>query len=658
MNKFTLPVLKTMHIYNYGLFKKDIHIDFDKKITVFFGTNGIGKSTLIQILIYSIIGPYIGNIKVKTRENKRRENRPTFSDNFFLSRGLKNGVNKAESSMVEVIFFIGKDEFKVTHSLEANQLESFSINGVNIPGKITSYGKFESLYSKVLDGREAENALDDYLIEKYQTKLAITASVPGGFNTIVSTINDVIFFSEDRKYTFWQSSLQHLVISKYLLEPEAYENFENQIRNVTYSESQYKKASETLNYYKKFLNRMSEQSAEVDSKIIDYNILCNEMERLNKEKNDKNSILDKIENDMRVLRKEYQTLSTALSKNSMDWSNIFLPNEYEKKYTQLIQSINCGICPICNQNHIFDIQTDKCIFCGEKMQLQENYQEFKTIDLRRKELNKKLEANRYNFDSLKKTYEKIHNEINIINTTLEDIQFEKDAIDRKSNISNANTIDEKRIKAMEKEIKSANEAVIKEKKKVSIMRKNIELLLVEEFKSFSLNFSKYAGRFFGKNIKAEISLPFSIESEDSFDLINEDMGELLIAFELQNLRRNTEYELSESQRIFTDLTFRFSILSYFHNNSFFIIETPDSTLDVFHESNAANVFQNYVNSGSKLIITANAKNNNLLELLSSRYNSKNEIQIINVAEISNLADKNLSKKINDMIIKIKEKKIL
>ena len=658
MNKFTLPVLKTMHIYNYGLFKKDIHIDFDKKITVFFGTNGIGKSTLIQILIYSIIGPYIGNIKVKTRENKRRENRPIFSDNFFFSRGLKNGVNKADSSMVEVLFFMGKDEFKVIHSLESNQLKSFSINGANIPGKITSYGKFESLYSKVLDGRESANALDDYLIEKYQTKLATTASAPGGFNTIVSTINDVIFFSEDRKYTFWQSSLQELVISKYLLDSKAYEDFENQLRNVTYSESQYKKASETLNYYKKFLNKILKEYEKVNNTIEDYNNLCHEIENLNKEKHDKNFILDRIENDMRVLRKEYQTLNSELSKNSIDWSNNLLPNGYKEKCSKLVQSINYGICPICNQNHIFDIQTDKCIFCGEKIQLQGNYTEFKSVDIKRKNLNDKLEANRYNFDILRRKYEKLNREVNDINVSLEDMLLQKEAFDRKTDTFNADNIDEKRIKAMEKDIKNANEEVIKEKKKVSEMRKNIELLLVEEFKAFSLNFSKYARRFFGENIKAEIFLPFSIEHDSSFDLIDEDMDNLLIAFELQNSRRNTEYELSESQRIFTDLTFRFSILSYFHNNSFFIIETPDSTLDIFHENNAAKVFQNYVNSGNKLIITANAKNNNLLEILSSEYNSKNEIQIINVAEISNFADKNLSEKINDMIIKIKEKKIL
>lgn len=44
--------------------------------------------------------------------------------------------------------------------------------------------------------------------------------------------------------------------------------------------------------------------------------------------------------------------------------------------------------------------------------------------------------------------------------------------------------------------------------------------------------------------------------------------------------------MSESQRIFLDLSYRLSILDFFHLNSYFICETPDSTLDLIFEDNA------------------------------------------------------------------------
>ena len=93
------------------------------------------------------------------------------------------------------------------------------------------------------------------------------------------------------------------------------------------------------------------------------------------------------------------------------------------------------------------------------------------------------------------------------------------------------------------------------------------------------------------------------------------------------------YMLSESQRIFSDFAFRFSILTNYHKQSFFICETPDSTLDMFHEENAVNTFKDYINKGNSLIITANARKSNLIFNLYKSF-SKNEVNVIDLTEIS------------------------
>src|SRR5690606_21182957 len=130
------------------------------------------------------------------------------------------------------------------------------------------------------------------------------------------------------------------------------------------------------------------------------------------------------------------------------------------------------------------------------------------------------------------------------------------------------------------------------KKEEEKMRKVIENSLVLKFNSFRSSFLKYASSFFGDTHTEDLTLPFS--DENSFD-------KLMIKFKLDGKNRDESYMLSESQRIFTDLAFRFSVLTTFHDNSFFICETPDSTLDMFHEENAVKTFEVYINKGNSLI---------------------------------------------------------
>lgn len=72
MNKFYLPRLEEIVITDYGLYKCPLKITFNSKLNVIFGTNGTGKSTLLMLILFSIIGPYRGGIKTKTRNEQRK----------------------------------------------------------------------------------------------------------------------------------------------------------------------------------------------------------------------------------------------------------------------------------------------------------------------------------------------------------------------------------------------------------------------------------------------------------------------------------------------------------------------------------------------------------------------------------------------------------
>lgn len=87
--------------------------------------------------------------------------------------------------------------------------------------------------------------------------------------------------------------------------------------------------------------------------------------------------------------------------------------------------------------------------------------------------------------------------------------------------------------------------------------------------------------------------------------------------------RYDQEALSESQRFFVDYSFRMSILSYFYEcPSFYICETPDSSLDISYEENAADIFMKYLTNPNVLILTSNLNNSTFIKSVLNKAKKK------------------------------------
>lgn len=104
---------------------------------------------------------------------------------------------------------------------------------------------------------------------------------------------------------------------------------------------------------------------------------------------------------------------------------------------------------------------------------------------------------------------------------------------------------------------------------------------------------------------------------------------------MNGTERESEKSLSESQRIFVDMAYRLATLEFFHKDSYFISETPDSTLDYLFEENAVKTFSYFINSGNTIFMSANARNSKLINTLVNNY--KDDYTLVNLLKISNLA---------------------
>lgn len=632
MNKFYLPNIKKISIYDYTLYECPLIIDFSSKLNIIYGTNGTGKSTLLMIILFSIVGPYRGGIKTKVRNEQRRDNRPLYDESFFKDRMIAYHIN----SRVISEFTIQNDEYIVEHSLDDGRLLSATVNGKSIFGKVVSYKTYETKYFKPQDGTNglyANNEINEYLIYNYQESLKSSTRLPGGVNTLISMLLDVMFFDEGRNLTFWNSDLQETIIGKYIVDADFYESYCEKKLNTKALESSYKKKSETLNFMSKFIekekkeNNVNSNKSEIELRI-ELNNIENDIINLERLRNDDQQLYDKRNNEFLNQSRNEEFLKEKIVTLEDKWYSNLFPNHYNTYFKRFSNKMLEGTCPICGHDHEFDLITENCIMCKEKLLLQETPDLVK-IDIERRNSQNMLSQTKTTIAQIKNDLDIIKNRINQYRKQIDEKNLRKNQIEIHLKPDN-NSIENSDNKRLDKAKQDRDQALLDynaSKKEEENMRNFIENNLVDNFNLFKSTFLKYAASFFGEMHKENLTLPFN--DDNSLD-------KLMIKFQLDGKDRDESYMLSESQRIFTDLAFRFSILTTFHDNSFFICETPDSTLDMFHEEKAVKTFEVYINKGNSLILTANARKSNLISTLYKLF-EPSEVSIIDLTQISKLA---------------------
>lgn len=630
MNKFYLPHLEQIIITDYGLYKCPLVIKFNSKLNVIFGTNGTGKSTLLMLILFSIIGPYRGGIKTKTRNEQRKDNRPLYDEDFFISRV----VQYENTANITARFSINCDEYEVVHSLNDGSLRKVIINDEEVIGKIVTYRTYENKYSKVREKHKYdEEALKGYLIYKYQERIKKSTELPGGINTLISMLLDVMFFDEGRKFTFWNADLQETIIGKYIVDKDFYEEYCEKKLDTKALESKYKKASETANFMTKFIEKEKSES-EIQNSIgenelriklikmdndIQYN--TSELSKLQREYQRKNEYVLHLLRETEKIKEKIQELDEIWYKN-------LFPTQYTKFYTKFSKKMIENICPICGQEHLFNIKTEHCIFCQTKLEIEEKPDLVK-LDIERRNQQLMLSSKNKEIEETRKILTKYKQQISELKQNIEKKISKKNEIEILLN-PNSSVLEQNdaiRLEKARQDRDLALSAYNKSKEEENEMKKEVESELVNNFRGFKNMFITYAKSFFGNKYSLNLYLPFTNDK-----IIDETM----IRFSLNGKERNESFMLSESQRIFTDLAFRFAILTSFHEKSFFMCETPDSTLDLFHETNAVNTFKEYISMGNTLILTANARKSSLVSELFNAYEEKDR-SVIDLTEISKLA---------------------
>ncbi len=634
-----LPELQRIHIKNYTLYPNglDYTFDFIKGVNLVLGGNGMGKTTFVNLIKYAIIGNYKNRFDFRrTYLDRMILRRQENSASYFSNRMDASVITDGDKPFVELSFRIHDAEFLVRRDLQEIRLISCLVNGETISGEQISQAKYEKL---------SEEEKKPYLLYKYEKEVEKYSNIT--FDDLIVFVNEVLFFGEDHKTIMWNNSssgsidVQNELFNKYFNDPKLDEGRQEALRLAKYFDSLSRHRSEDMRAIKKVLDKIDEakkqkHSNDIPLRIIELKEKISEasamLKQLQKEQKERVSRIETLENEInlassRVVETERKKAKLESQRNSQIWETVH-PSYY--KFERNIRLNH--ICPLCNKPSEslvskVDSKPDNCFLCDSPLEkhaadnLTQIYKDvqaalnstYNYINEKKREINR-LEIEVKEGDS---RFEAQSVYVRNLNGALRELQFANS-----QEIPNGGEIqpflDE--MERLQREKEENQQKSMAESNRATEISNRMVAEVTENVLHFSNIFSSYAEQFLG------------VECKLTYTKLGDDVTERFYPV-IAGITRQNEEELSESQRFFIDHSFRMTILTFFYQRpTFYIVETPDSSLDISYEHNAAKVFLQFLEKPNTIIITSNLNNSTFLRYLIE--NSEGYVDVVGLLDIA------------------------
>lgn len=641
MRNIFLPELLSINIKNYTLYPNglDYTFDFIKGFNLILGGNGMGKTTFVSLIKYALIGNYKKQFEyTRTYKENKIEKRERNPDDFFKNR-IDNNIKLDADPVVTISFKVNQSVFTVTRGLKEIRIESLYIDGAEIEGDKILESKYEFLKNK-------SDAVNNYLPYIFESHLQNLSGI--SFDDLIFFVNYILFFGEDHKTILWDEDVQKELFNTFFNSPELNLERQEAERQAKYYDSRARHKSEDKRAIRKVLDKVEKKSnskgfsistiVNLKDKIDKLNIETIEVHNKRKENDTSISIMQSDKNLLSQKVDEVETTRNALI-NRLSFSEY---KNHHRLYDSFLKNIQTNhICPLCNSQseelYLKSIQNqDKCWVCNNeiintseinaesKEALQKLNIEFNEATNKLKNLQKEIKYlekintdldNRFRELEIEKRQSQMH---------LRELEFENSQQQGQNELQ-AFYEEIEKLSREQEEFSSISEERRTEAKRIAQL---IESTVLKNVQNFSNQFSVYAKMFLGVECKLTYDKLDNDDLKKFYPIIN-------------NTVRKSEFELSESQRFFIDHSFRMSILTHFYTApTFYIIETPDSSLDIAYEKNAADVFSSFLDRPYSLILTSNLNNSSFINYILQSDKEKAIIPLFEIAKKSVIQEKN------------------
>lgn len=656
MNQIFLPSLLSLNIRNFSLYPNngglDFHYDFKNGLNLFVGGNGTGKTTLTKLIKFALIGHYREQTDTSIYKGVERIKRPEYPKNYYRNR-MDAGFANNNLAEVTLTFKISNTEFSVTRNLYDISLTKAAIKKsgktTKLEGAIISQEKYEKL---------TEKEKQKHLQFNYE-ELVTEAAQLGSFDGMIFFVNEILYFGEDRKLILWDWNIQEELTSKYFNDPALDEKRSKLLLKQKYKDTQARQTSEEIKAIRDAIDRVENKDKDKDSTEQNPYTTLNEL-NIKLEREEKKVLsLQKERVELTERRKYLNSMRIKISQqlNEIEsdikieegkvhdaiWRNKNPKYEVYQKHLK-----NNHTCPACNQalsekEFVKVYETgENCFICHKTLKstivkspkVLSLYKEIERKQNEQINTEKEIIELEKKLDELDSAFNKLDVSVFNLRSEVRKLDFELNQKQSKENSKETNPdnfkhklqLELKNLEENKKKFQGESKVFGDEVAKISNQMNEMKTQILKELSKI---FSKFASNFLGVECK--------LTSEDVVVEKGKKVRVYLPLVGNEIHPREEEEEFSESQRFFVDLSFRMSLLNYFYKEpAFFICETPDSSLDISYERNAAEVFLEYLKQKNALVITSNLNNSDFLSYILKNAPDKNHINLLKIGRISNI----------------------
>lgn len=632
--KIKLPLLKGFRLSGFKpIYSSDVSLKMGTGAYVVLGGNGLGKTTLMQAVIYGLAGGLDAEIEDIKSER--------WTHGYFRGRLSPNQLAEAK---VEIDFRLGAQAISVRRGFRGSEVTAVKI------------GK---------EGWNEERAPENFarILREYGGYLE-----PSDFSFVVHRL---LYLAENRRLIAWDTDAQlrllMLLNQDIIIERDFRENralmklLDSKKRHLHVALGKAEKELATLLEYEEEVeggeDEMIDESEFGDSSKLVENEknlplmveMLNETarKRSDSERRQREATADlsRTSGEIEALREEIETAEAGLVAN-------FLAETERDHNLALSKLINNMICPACGTRHARlgerareYVKKHCCALCGSDDD---------------KESNESLEGLQEDLDKLIR---------------------EQQAFEEVMRLASAETVD---LRNQELKIQSQVNEIRYSRSVVSMVERNLPEMTAEGLKDLKKRLideeaDAEAQMIQLRNILEEQYIDFREKVDERLNKLKKSYNQYATAFlglpcELEEVvqpgplqlklfvpsfngtSRPVKESCSEAQRFFLDIAFRMALISSACESSgtgSFVCETPESALDLSYIRNVVEMFDSFSQQRHNILLTANIQTSGIAEKIVIRNpvleRSKHILNLLEFGRLSEVQKK--SKSEFDKIIK-------
>lgn len=602
------------------IFRDNVELTARSGVSVILGGNGLGKTTLMQALIYGLTG----GVSEEIEEDKRLR----WGHAYFRSRLHAKQLRVAR---ITVTFNLGKERVYVRRGLMTSQVEAFR-STTAFPTWIDNRDAADRAFVSVLRDFGGYTSADDFAF----------------------IVHRLMYLPESRRLLAWDTNAQTrilMLLNRDLAEEQDFRARRDRLKKL---DSRKRHIHVQLGHAEQALiNILDEEDEDTDDagspeenrttpndhtdsrRLPD---LLRELGVASKRRLEAAEQMRSVARTISQLANEVDDLQRAADQAEADVVASLLDAEERESNLAVYKLLENGVCPCCGTRQK-ELQAaarqyqraQRCVLCGSERNETEN-PELSSIRSQLSEKTNALQANEEAHRILQEKFLQTRDIEDEIQAQVNVIRFSQPILMIPDTALATTTKDD---------LLRRKEALEAEEAELAVQLRDLQTELESEYNSFlravaqrmttlKESYERYASAFLG--------IPCHLIPERNPDRLLD-----LTAFipEFNDAPRPTADSCSEAQRFFLDIAFRMAILDLASemsgSPSSFICETPENALDISYVDNVAKMFQAFVEKRHSVILSANVQEAGLASrIMSGVPQSERRSRVVNLLEIGQL----------------------